>query len=83
MIADLYDSGGLPLKRGFRTFDEFPKKSQCPYCYTNDNKPCVLVPLAGQDLTLPNIKTIPIHCSCIENNWVYAKDLGMMIVVGP
>jgi len=47
-----------------RTYDNFPAKSTCPVCGTNDNRECVLVPIVGAEEG-GNVECKPFHADCV------------------
>ena len=51
-----------------RTFEHFPKDTKCPVCGTNDDTPCILVPVSGTgDGRIA--EAIPVHEDCIQLTW--------------
>lgn len=66
-----------------RQFEHFPKQETCPICHTNDDGPCVLVPIAGTE-DGSNIRAQPLHLSCaVVNTWDEGMGVGMAIPYRP
>jgi hypothetical protein len=63
-----------------RQFDEFPETSVCPVCGTNDDKPCVLIPI---DYTQKDgiCEARPVHVACIDaDNMRFNDDVGVVYI---
>jgi len=50
-----------------RIFPEFNTDSNCPICGTNDNTPCVLIPIMGTE-DGNNIQAKAVHVNCLLDN---------------
>jgi hypothetical protein len=81
MPQEIDPNTGFLKPRTFCTFERFPEQMTCPLCHLNDNKPCVLVPIAGQDGQTR--EAIPIHAICLENHWQWSRDLNALIALAP
>jgi hypothetical protein len=63
-----------------RQFDKFPETSVCPVCGTNDDKPCVLIPI---DYTQKDgiCEARPVHVECIDaDNMRFNDDVGVIYI---
>ena len=61
-----------------RVFDHFPSDHAiCPACKTNDDKPCVLLPIDGTEDG--NIcRAQPVHAECLQDGFRYNLKLGVI-----
>jgi len=59
-----------------RTFEHFPKESLCKVCKTNEDRPCILVPISRTGYGRISEAT-PIHEDCIKLTW--QPDLDVLI----
>lgn len=59
-----------------RTFSSFPKQSICPICGNNEDKECILMPIAEEKHDGENcVKAQPVHTECLQKQlWFYRND---------
>lgn len=68
-----------------RIFPEFPQSKDfetrnatlCPYCNTDDNKPCVLIPIYGTE-NEGNVQAIVVHHDCLLENLMLLRPNGIL-----
>lgn len=51
-------------KLGMKFLPEFPEKSKCMICRTNENMPAILCPIIGSNVE-QGVKALPIHLKCL------------------
>lgn len=51
---------------GLRLYRRFPKQVECPICKTDENKPCILIPICGTDDGEGHIEAHPFHITCLD-----------------
>jgi len=62
------------------TFENFPKKAQCPICGTNENKECVLVPISGAGKDGCD-EAKYFHLECVQKTWRYYEDKQAIVSI--
>lgn len=63
-----------------REFEKFPEEKLCPICQTNDQKPCVLIPIDGTHIDDGRTcEAAVVHSECLNTEgWRYNKDVGVI-----
>lgn len=69
--------------RTFHVFEKFPTNVTCPMCGTSEDRPCVLVPIADQDFSSEVLEAVPIHCTCIQDHWVWDQQRETLFTHAP
>lgn len=62
-----------------RPFEHFPDHAECVVCKTNQDKPCILVPIDGTE-DGGNIEATPIHVDCIDIRYKKENNLLYMLL---
>jgi len=60
-----------------RTFEHFPQDIICILCRTNDDKPCILIPIDGTEDGW-NCEAEPVHVDCMLIGFRYLKEAGVV-----
>jgi hypothetical protein len=70
-----------PLYGGLRIFPKFNTIDNCPICNTNEDKPCVLIPIEGTEDGY-NVEAKPVHCDCIKDKYgkSYIFIKGVLVI---
>ena len=67
-----------------RTFEHFPQTGTvCPICGTNDDKPCILVPIDGT-YDDGKMEAQPAHAACMGEHgdeFSFNRDAGVVYLV--
>jgi hypothetical protein len=62
-----------------RAFTNYPKDSSCFFCGTNDDLPCVLIPVDGtQRENIEQAEPVHIRCLADSKNWRMNRNMGII-----
>jgi len=62
-----------------RTFPNFPNRSKCPICGTNNDEECFLAPIDGT-VSENNEQAAPVHVDCMLKRARYNEAVGLIYV---
>jgi hypothetical protein len=66
-----------------RIFPNFPSEALCPLCRTAEDKPCILIPIAGTTEG-SRVEALPTHLDCCLDRMIYvAGDLLICLQNAP
>jgi hypothetical protein len=67
-----------------KEFEHFPDIKKCPICKTNDDKPCVLLPVDNTEIEKDSrtVEAVVVHTECLhDGNFRYNRDAGVIYKV--